>query len=61
MPFTATWMQLEIIVLGEISQKDKENTIMISPICGTLLDKGVPAVVQWVKDLTTASQVTAEA
>ena len=25
-PFTATWMDLEIIKLSEISQKDKKNT-----------------------------------
>ena len=25
MPFTATWMQLEIISLSEVSQKEKEG------------------------------------
>ena len=31
-PFAATWMDLEIIILSEISQKDKYH--MISLICG---------------------------
>ena len=31
MPFAATWMELEIIILSEISQKEKD---MISLICG---------------------------
>ena len=34
MPFAATWMQLEIIILSEISQKEKDKYHMISLICG---------------------------
>ena len=34
MPFVATWMQLEIIILGEVSQKEKDKYHMISFICG---------------------------
>ena len=34
MPFAATWMDLEIIILSEISQKDKDKYHMISLICG---------------------------
>ena len=34
MPFAATWMQLEIIKLSEVSQKEKDKYHMISLICG---------------------------
>ena len=27
MPFAATWMELETLILGEVSQKRKTNTI----------------------------------
>ena len=30
----ATWMQLEIIILGEIRQKEKDKYHIISLICG---------------------------
>ena len=33
MPFAATWMQLEIILLSEGSQKEKDKYHMISLIC----------------------------
>ena len=33
-PFAATWMQLEIIILSEVSQKEKDRYHMISLICG---------------------------
>ena len=29
MPFAATWMDLETIILGEVSQKEKEKYTMI--------------------------------
>ena len=32
MPFAATWMDLEMIILSEISQKDKYH--MTSLVCG---------------------------
>ena len=32
MPFAATWMQLEIILLSEVSQKKKDKYHMISLI-----------------------------
>ena len=34
MPFAATWMQLEIIILSESSQKEKDKHHTISLICG---------------------------
>ena len=34
MPFAATWMQLEIITLNEVSQKEKDKYHMISLMCG---------------------------
>ena len=33
MPFAATWMQLEIIILSEVSQKEKDKYYMIPLIC----------------------------
>ena len=33
-PFAATWMQLEIIILSEVSQKEKDKYHMISLISG---------------------------
>ena len=34
MPFAATWMDLEIITLSEVSQKEKDKYILL--ICGIL-------------------------
>ena len=34
MPFAATWIQLEIIVLSKVSQKEKDKYHMISLTCG---------------------------
>ena len=33
MPFAATWMDLEIIILSEVSQKEKDKYHMVSLIC----------------------------
>ena len=34
MSFVATWMQLEILILSEVSQKKKDKYHMLSLICG---------------------------
>ena len=34
MPFAATWMDLEIAILSEVSQTEKEKYHMTSLICG---------------------------
>ena len=34
MPFAATWMDLEMIILTEVNQMEKDKYHMISPICG---------------------------
>ena len=34
-PFAETWVDPEIIILSEISQKEKDKYHMISLICGT--------------------------
>ena len=34
MSFAATWMDQEIIILSEVSQKEKDKYHMISLICG---------------------------
>ena len=33
-PFAATWMDLEMIILSEVSQKEKDKYHVISLICG---------------------------
>ena len=35
LPFVTAWMELERIMLSEISQLEKDNYHMISPISGT--------------------------
>ena len=34
MPFGATWMELEILILSEVSQTEKDKYHMISLVCG---------------------------
>ena len=34
MPFAATWMELETLILNEVSQKEKKKYYMISFISG---------------------------
>ena len=33
-PFEATWMHLEVLILNDVSQKEKDKHHMISFICG---------------------------
>ena len=33
MPFAATWMELETLILSEVSQKEKDRNHMIPLIC----------------------------
>ena len=35
MPLAATWMDLEIIILNELSQTEKDKYHMLSLLCGT--------------------------
>ena len=35
MPFATTWVDLEIIILNEVSQTDKDKYHMTSLICAT--------------------------
>ena len=39
LPFATTWMDLEGIMVGEISQREKEKYCVISSICGILKTK----------------------
>ena len=34
MPFAATWLDLEFIILSEVNQTEKDKYHMISLICG---------------------------
>ena len=40
MPFSAIWMQLEIIILSEVSQKDKYHDITYT--CNLKYDRNEP-------------------
>ena len=39
MPFAVTWMDLEIIILSEVSQTEKDKCHMILLICGNLKER----------------------
>ena len=34
MPFAATWMDVEILILSKVSQKEKDKYHIMSLICG---------------------------
>ena len=35
MPFAATWMDLEVIIQSEVSQKEKNKYRILTHVCGT--------------------------
>ena len=39
-PFTATWMDLEIVIMSEVSQTHEDKYLMISLTCRILKKKG---------------------
>ena len=39
MPFAATWMDLEIIILSEVSQTEKNKFQVVSLTCGIYKEK----------------------
>ena len=49
MPFAATWMQLEIITLSEVSQKEKDKYHMVSHTWNLKHDTGASLVAQWLR------------
>ena len=42
MPFAATWMQLETLILSEVSQKEKDKYHMISHIWNLIYSTNEP-------------------
>ena len=46
MPFTATWMELETLILSEVSQKEKDKHHMISHIWNLIYGTKEPICVK---------------
>ena len=45
MPFGVTWMDLEIVILSEVSQTEKDKYHMISLICLNLKKNGTKELI----------------
>ena len=45
MPFAAMWRDLEIIILSEVSQTEKDKYHMIMLTCGILKKKGISELI----------------
>ena len=68
MPFVATWMDLGIIILSEVSQAEKDKYHMISLIVELnekytkefvlKVETGVPVVAQWLTNPTRSHEVS---
>ena len=46
MPFSATWVDLEIIIVGKVSQTEKDKYHMTSLNCGILKKKMIQTYLQ---------------
>ena len=60
MPFVASWIQLEILILTEVSQKEKQGWSSLGGSVVTNLTRiyedagSIPCLTQWVKVLVVA-------
>ena len=52
MPFAATWMQLEIIILNEVSQKEKDKYHIITYMWNLKYDTNEPTYETETESLT---------
>ena len=52
MPLAATWMRLKILIVREISQKEKKIPYDITYMWNLKYGTGVPVMAQWLTNLT---------
>ena len=57
MPFAATWMQPEIIIISEVRQSERQILYDITYMWNLKYDTGVSVVVQWLTNLTRNHEV----